>query len=80
MSDEEYSEGDYDGEPQERERKQGMHWLNEPEEWSQHRTTVMMRAAPGTDFWRKTVSGFLIALIIAGILKQKPPTFVEDEQ
>ncbi|KAL3904238.1 MAG: hypothetical protein SGILL_010145 [Bacillariaceae sp.] len=56
MSDEEYSEGgDYDDEePQERERKQGMHWLNEPEEWSQHRTTVMMRVPPGTDFWRKT--------------------------
>jgi regulation of enolase protein 1 (concanavalin A-like superfamily) len=37
-----------------RERKQGMHWHNEPEEWSQHRTTVVMRVPPKTDFWRKT--------------------------
>jgi len=34
--------------------RQGMHWLYEPEEWSQHRTTVMMRIPPGTDFWRMT--------------------------
>lgn len=61
MSDEKYSEGDdYDDEPQERERKQGMHWLNEPEEWSQHRTTVMMRSSPGTDFWRKTKTNDII--------------------
>jgi regulation of enolase protein 1 (concanavalin A-like superfamily) len=46
--------GHDDGEPPQRERKQGMHWLNEPEEWSQHRTTVMVRVPPGTDFWRKT--------------------------
>mmetsp|Transcript_638 Transcript_638/g.1626 ORF Transcript_638/g.1626 Transcript_638/m.1626 type:complete len:105 (+) Transcript_638:286-600(+) len=26
----------------------------EPEEWSQHRTTVMLNVPPGTDFWRKT--------------------------
>ena len=41
-------------EEEQRERKQGMHWHNEPEEWSQHRTTVMLRVPPGTDFWRKT--------------------------
>jgi uncharacterized protein len=35
----------------------GMFWLNEPEEWSQHRTTVMMRVPPETDFWRKTMTG-----------------------
>ena len=39
-----------------RRRKPGMHWLNEPEEWSQHRTTVMMKVPPGTDFWRKTMT------------------------
>jgi regulation of enolase protein 1 (concanavalin A-like superfamily) len=39
-----------------RERKQGMQWHNEPEEWSQHRTTVMMKVPPGTDFWRKTMT------------------------
>jgi len=31
------------------------------------------------DFWRKTVSGFMIALIVAAVLKQKPPTFVDNE-
>lgn len=40
-----------------RQRKQGMHWHNEPEEWSQHRTTVMMRAPGKTNFWRKTLTG-----------------------
>jgi len=37
-------------------KKEGMQWLNEPEEWSQHRTTVMMRAPRKTDLWRKTVT------------------------
>ena len=37
-------------------RKQGMHWLNEPEEWSQHQTTVMMKVPANTDFWRKTMT------------------------
>eukprot|EP00536_Pseudo-nitzschia_multiseries_P004881 jgi/Psemu1/302925/fgenesh1_kg.85_\ len=37
-----------------REPRQGMHWLSEPEEWSQHRTTVVMRVDSGTDFWRMT--------------------------
>jgi hypothetical protein len=32
-----------------------------------------------TDFWQKTTSGFLIALIVAAVLKQKPPTFADDE-
>ena len=34
--------------------RQGMHWLNEPEEWSQMRTTVEMRIPPGTNCWRMT--------------------------
>jgi regulation of enolase protein 1 (concanavalin A-like superfamily) len=41
-------------ESQEGQRKQGMNWINEPEEWSQHRTTVVMRVPPKTDFWRMT--------------------------
>mmetsp|Transcript_19323 Transcript_19323/g.54747 ORF Transcript_19323/g.54747 Transcript_19323/m.54747 type:complete len:240 (-) Transcript_19323:134-853(-) len=45
-----------DGVETERERRQGMHWLNEPEEWSQHRTTVMMRAPGHANFWRKTMT------------------------
>jgi regulation of enolase protein 1 (concanavalin A-like superfamily) len=54
-SDEEYESDDGEEEEEEEgQRRQGMHWLNEPEEWSQHRTTVMMRVPPGTDFWRKT--------------------------
>jgi len=40
--------------PGNREPRQGMHWFNEPEEWSQLRTTVAMRIPPGTDFWRMT--------------------------
>jgi regulation of enolase protein 1 (concanavalin A-like superfamily) len=39
-----------------RTKRPGMHWHCEPEEWSQHRTTVMMRCPPGTDFWRKTMT------------------------
>lgn len=40
-----------------REPRQGMHWQSEPEEWSQHRTTVQMRIPPRTDFWRMTGTG-----------------------
>jgi len=54
--DEEYDGHDkeQDNETRRREPKQGMHWQNEPEEWSQHRTTVVMRIPPGTDCWRLT--------------------------
>ena len=58
--DDDEEEEDYDENEGGRERKQGMHWLNEPEEWSQHRTTVQMRTPPGTDFWRKTGTGTII--------------------
>lgn len=63
LSDEEGDNHDYDKDGNEshdndevghRQPRQGMHWLSEPEEWSQHRTTVMMRIPPGTDFWRMT--------------------------
>jgi regulation of enolase protein 1 (concanavalin A-like superfamily) len=47
---------DEDDEPQEGQKKQGMNWHNEPEEWSQHRTTVVMRVPPKTDFWRMTAN------------------------
>jgi uncharacterized protein len=47
-------------EEERRERKQGMHWHNEPTEWSQHRTTVMMRTPAGTDCWRKTGTDTII--------------------
>lgn len=50
----EYDKEDDDVEPGDRAPRQGMHWLSEPEEWTQHRTTVMMRVPPGTDFWRMT--------------------------
>jgi len=53
-SNESYDDADADAEPKNREPRQGMHWLSEPEEWSQLRTTVMMRIPPGTDFWRMT--------------------------
>ena len=43
-----------DDESEDREPRQGMHWLSEPDEWSQLRTTVEMRIPPGTDFWRMT--------------------------
>jgi len=45
---------DKDYESGNRAPRQGMHWLNEPEEWSQMRTTVEMRVPPGTDYWRMT--------------------------
>jgi len=48
------SDGDDDDRGRNREPRKGMHWLSEPEEWSQLRTTVMMRVPPGTDFWRMT--------------------------
>lgn len=32
-----------------------------------------------SDFWGKTTSGFLVGLIVAAIVKQKPPTFASDE-
>ena len=44
----------------ERQRRPGMHWHCEPEEWSQYRTTVMLRVPPGTDFWRKTLTNKII--------------------
>lgn len=53
---EEYYEESEEEDEGGRQRRQGMHWLNEPEEWSQHRTTVMMRVPPGTDYWRKTMT------------------------
>ncbi|MEQ9188681.1 MAG: DUF4199 domain-containing protein [Cryomorphaceae bacterium] len=31
------------------------------------------------DFWKKTSSGFIIALIVAAVLKQKPPTFADND-
>jgi len=52
--DESYDDDDDDEPEQDRERKEGMHWHCEPEEWAQHRTTVQMRVPPGTDFWRMT--------------------------
>ena len=60
------SDEDYDSSEEEEEeyeetpRKPGMHWHNEPEEWSQHRTTVMLRVPPGTDCWRKTLTNTVI--------------------
>mmetsp|Transcript_8730 Transcript_8730/g.25903 ORF Transcript_8730/g.25903 Transcript_8730/m.25903 type:complete len:181 (-) Transcript_8730:847-1389(-) len=45
---------DDDDDSELREPRQGMHWLSEPEEWSQHKTSVVMRVDPGTDFWRMT--------------------------
>ncbi len=44
----------YEDESGNRAPRKGMHWINEPEEWSQHRTTVEMRVPAGTDFWRMT--------------------------
>ena len=52
--DDRVGEYDEDDEPEDRVPRQGMHWLNEPEEWSQMRTTVEMRVPPGTDYWRMT--------------------------
>jgi len=40
--------------PENRVPREGMNWINEPEEWSQLRTTVEMRIPPGTNFWRMT--------------------------
>lgn len=48
------TEYDNDNGPANHVPRQGMHWLHEPEEWSQHRTTVEMRIPPGTDYWRMT--------------------------
>lgn len=52
--DENEDEGDDDDSEDYPEPRTGMHWLSEPEEWSQHKTTVEMRAPSGTDFWRMT--------------------------
>jgi hypothetical protein len=57
---EEEEEEESEDEGARRERKQGMHWHNEPAEWSQLRTTVTMRTPPGTDFWRKTGTDTII--------------------
>lgn len=62
MSDSEESAPASEAEESEEEEEQvegprpGMHWHCEPEEWMQQRTTVGMRAPPGTNFWRKTVT------------------------
>ena len=32
-----------------------------------------------SELWSKSISGFIIALIVAAIIKQKPPTFADDE-
>lgn len=31
------------------------------------------------DFWSKTLTGFILALILSAIIKKNPPTFVRDE-
>lgn len=43
-----------DNKPEIRVPREGVYWINEPEEWSQLRTTVEMRIPPGTNFWRMT--------------------------
>mmetsp|Transcript_19638 Transcript_19638/g.54599 ORF Transcript_19638/g.54599 Transcript_19638/m.54599 type:complete len:225 (-) Transcript_19638:153-827(-) len=53
---EEESEEEEEAEDGVRRRREGMNWHNEPEEWSQHRTTVMMSVPGHTNFWRKTMT------------------------
>ena len=36
-----------------------MIWFNEPETWKQEGETLIVRANPQTDFWRKTHYGFI---------------------
>jgi hypothetical protein len=60
MSDSEDSSGRSEEEEEVRVKKPGMHWHCEPEEWSQHRTTVEMRVPPRTDFWRKTMTNTVL--------------------
>jgi len=37
----------------------GVEWYNEPPLWHEHEATIDITTAPGTDFWRTTLYGFI---------------------